>query len=393
MAAAAVGRAVNSAKHALAAGQSIAILLHKRSFLGLPSENILACGRAPSSFIEHRNSTLDVTGLANGRLSLLRFMGSQPGNLDLVAKTENDSIGESVEEIYEKMLKSVEAKTMPPNAWLWSLIGSCNTREDIKLLFKMLQSLRIFRLSKLRINSNFNCHLCLRVTEACVRANSLDYGMKALWKHNVYGITPTIASAHYMLRHAKKNNDTKLMVDIMKLLSRNSLPLQAGTADIVFSICYNAKRWDLISKFSKVFVQADVKLHRATFDSWMEFAAKMGDPLAIWEIEKLRTNAIKHHTVSSAFSCAKGFLLEGKPASAATIINALNENLPDDKKPNIAGELQLLVSEWPLEILKRFKENERKMMAASLNKDILSMISSLKDMGLEVLVDFQEIKC
>ena len=32
------------------------------------------------------------------------------------------------------------------------------------------------RLSKLRIHSNFNCHLCLRVTEACVRANSLDYG-------------------------------------------------------------------------------------------------------------------------------------------------------------------------------------------------------------------------
>lgn len=32
------------------------------------------------------------------------------------------------------------------------------------------------RLSNLRIHSNFNCHLCLRVTEACVRANCLDYG-------------------------------------------------------------------------------------------------------------------------------------------------------------------------------------------------------------------------
>ena len=53
-------------------------------------------------------------------------------------------IVESVKEIYDKMLKSVEAKTMPPNAWLWSLVESCSNREDIKLLFNMLQSLRIF---------------------------------------------------------------------------------------------------------------------------------------------------------------------------------------------------------------------------------------------------------
>lgn len=30
-----------------------------------------------------------------------------------------------------------------------------------------------------------------------------------------------------------------------------------------------------------------------------------GDSLSIWEIEKLRSNTIKQHTVSSAFSCAK----------------------------------------------------------------------------------------
>ncbi|CAA7396034.1 unnamed protein product [Spirodela intermedia] len=269
---------------------------------------------------------------------------------------------ESVKEIYQKMLKSVEAETMPPNAWLWSLIGSCSNREDIKLLFKILQNLRTFRLSNLRIHSNFNCHLCLRVTEACVRANSLDYGKKALWKHNVYGLTPSIGSAHYMLRYAKNHNDPKLMVEIMKLLRRNSLPLQAGTADIVFSICYNTDRWDLISKFSKVFIQTGVKFHRSTFDIWMEFAAKMGDSLSIWEIEKLRSNTIKQHTVSSAFSCAK--------------------NLPDEKKPTIASELQKLVSEWSLEV-----------MATSLKNDIFAMIASLLNMGLEVAVNMEELKC
>lgn len=51
---------------------------------------------------------------------------------------------EAAEEMYQKMLKSVEAKTMPPNAWLWSMIDSCSNKEDIKLLFQILQKLRVF---------------------------------------------------------------------------------------------------------------------------------------------------------------------------------------------------------------------------------------------------------
>lgn len=34
--------------------------------------------------------------------------------------------------------------------------------------------------------------------------------------------------------YAKEHNDAKLMVKIMQILQRNSLPLQPGTADIVF---------------------------------------------------------------------------------------------------------------------------------------------------------------
>ena len=51
---------------------------------------------------------------------------------------------EIVRELYQKMSKSVEARTMPPNAWLWSLISNSANQEDIKLLFQMLQKLRIF---------------------------------------------------------------------------------------------------------------------------------------------------------------------------------------------------------------------------------------------------------
>jgi len=43
------------------------------------------------------------------------------------------------------MLDSVKVKrSMPPNAWLWSMIASCKHQHDIRLLFDILQSLRIF---------------------------------------------------------------------------------------------------------------------------------------------------------------------------------------------------------------------------------------------------------
>ncbi|KAI6693118.1 hypothetical protein NL676_020828 [Syzygium grande] len=132
---------------------------------------------------------------------------------------------------------------MAPNAWTWSMIENCKNGEDIKLLFDVLQNLRRFRLSNLRIHENFNCNLCREVTKACVRARALDFGKKALWKHNVYGLTPTIGSANHLLQYAKEHKDATLMQEVMKLLKTNNLPLQPSTADIVFSICYNTDNW------------------------------------------------------------------------------------------------------------------------------------------------------
>lgn len=45
---------------------------------------------------------------------------------------------------------------------------------------------------------------------------------------------------------------------------------------LLCSICYNADRWDLLSKYADRFVKAGVKLHRTAFDIGMEFAAKVG---------------------------------------------------------------------------------------------------------------------
>ena len=117
---------------------------------------------------------------------------------------------EDVKELYDKMLDSVKVKrSMPPNAWLWSMIANCKHQPDIRLLFDILQNLRRFvsfysfsfcckllllllfmvmifnlfckqRLSNLRIHDNFNCNLCREVAKACVHAGALDFGLCTL---------------------------------------------------------------------------------------------------------------------------------------------------------------------------------------------------------------------
>ncbi|KAL5197057.1 hypothetical protein ABZP36_000569 [Zizania latifolia] len=316
---------------------------------------------------------------------------SAPRHTRSFSAVSSSNLPQAVEEQYQKMLKSVEAQTMPPNAWLWSMISSCSNREDIKLLFLIMQKLRVFRLSNLRINANFNDHLCMKVSEACARIGAFDYGLKVLWKHNVYGITPTIGSAHYLLKHAKEKNDTKLMERIMEVLQRNSLSLQPGTADIVFSICYNTDRWDLLSKYSTRFVKSGVKLRGTTFDIWMEFAAKVGDSQSIWKINSLRGNSVKYYTLATGFACAKGFLLERKPENAAALIKLLHKHLPDQKKQFVKDELQKLVAEWPAEVIKRQKKDDRKALEEALITDIPKMISSMAKSGLDISVDLDKL--
>ncbi|WJX32354.1 hypothetical protein P8452_20687 [Trifolium repens] len=321
----------------------------------------------------------------------LNFFGSKgfySSEVDNVEGTPTDA----VKDLYDKMLQSVNVKqSMPPNAWLWSMIANCKHHHDISLLFDILQNLRRFRLSNLRIHDNFNCHLCREVTKACVHVGALHFGKMALWKHNVYGLAPSVASAHHLLLFAKKNNDTELLVEVMKLLKRNDLPLQPGTADIVFSICDNTDEWELINKYAKRFVKAGVKLRETSFDTWMKFAAKRGDTESLWKIEKLRSDSMKRHTLATGFSCAKGLLLERKPNDAVAVIQVLNQTLSDAKKSGMKDELQKLVSEWPFEVLKHKEKEERKTLAASLKSDILAMVNGLLDMGLEANISLEDL--
>ncbi|XP_078159771.1 adenylyl cyclase [Carex rostrata] len=313
-------------------------------------------------------------------------------NYSSEANTESTTSCESVQELYEKMLKSVEARTMPPNALLWSMIGSCSNQEDIKLLFEILQKLRIFRLSNLRIHENFNCHLCVRVVEACIRAGAIDHGLMALNKHNCYGLSPTIGSAHCLLKYAKEHNDVELMEKIIESMTRNKLPIQPGTADIIFSICYNTNQWEKLYTYAEKCVKAGVKLRKSSYDIWMDFAAQVGDSDAIWKINSLRGRESKQYAVTSGFACIKAFLLEGKsPERAADAIRHLYQNLPEKKKPQVQDELQRLVSEWPLEVAERKNKDERKAFVDTLRNDIGVMVSSLVNKGLDISVDLEKL--
>ncbi|KFK22962.1 hypothetical protein AALP_AAs50914U000400 [Arabis alpina] len=298
----------------------------------------------------------------------------------------------TVKELHDKILDSVNVKrTMPPNAWLWSLIENCQKQDDISLLFDVLQNLRRFRLSNLRIHDNFNSNLCQQVAKTCVRVGAIVSGKKALWKHNVHGLTPSVASAHHLLSHALEHKDSELMDEVMKLLKTNDLPLQSGTADLVFRICHDTDKWDLLGKYSKKFSKAGVKLRKTSFDTWMEFAAKRGDTESLWKTDQLRSETYSKHSLSSAFSCAKGFLLESKPEEAAAVVQVICQTYTDEKKSALSIEFKKLVNEWPVDVIRHQNEEDKKALATSLKSSIPSMVNALLSSGLNVSVDLDAL--
>lgn len=318
--------------------------------------------------------------------SIPMYLSMPNASFSSVAHAAEGTATVTAKEIYDKMLESVEVKrSMPPNAWMWSLIENCKTYEDIQLLFGILKRLRIFRLSNLRIHDNYNSHLCQEVTKACVRAGALQFGKKTLWIHNVNGLTPSIASAHHLLAYAEDHNDIKLMAEVVTLIRRNKLPLQPGTADIVFRMCYNADDWELLSKYFKKFSKAGVKFRRTSFDTLMRFASKIGDVDCLWKFDRMRSETTKQHTLGSAFSRAKGLLLERKPEEAAAIIHEIYQAFPNSKS-DFTTEIQKMVNEWPGQVSKHQKEAHREEFDADLKSYISTMLSNLQNVGVEVNV-------
>ncbi|KAM3280775.1 hypothetical protein P3S67_027795 [Capsicum chacoense] len=87
----------------------------------------------------------------------------------------------------------------------------------------------------------------------------------------------------------------------------------------------------------------------------------------------------------------KAFLIDHKPEDAAAVIQLLNQTVPDSRRQKFMVELQKLVEEWPLEVIKRQKDERRKELAATLHDDLPTMLSALSNMGLRLNVNVEDL--
>ncbi|XP_074307247.1 uncharacterized protein LOC141642361 [Silene latifolia] len=106
---------------------------------------------------------------------------------------------------------------------------------------------------------------------------------------------------------------------------------------------------------------------------------------------KLRSELYNRHTIRSGFSCCKGLLLERKPNAAAAILQEITQNFPDSKQEDILAELNKLVNEWPAEVIKARKKQDRKALITALKADIHAMINSLSSMGINSKVNLDNL--
>lgn len=305
-----------------------------------------------------------------------------------------DSPTEAVKELYQKIVKSLESKTFPPNTWRDALLGKCKNAEDVKLAFEILEKLRIFKMACLWQPGNWPQQITSAVASASVRGNAPDIGLRTLWRHNYYGLTPSIAAAHSLLLYAKEKKNITLMRKILQTMEKNLLKPQPKTADIVLSICYDNQQWKLISIYAKQFLKDGLKLHRDAYDIWISTAAKLGNTLEVWKIQELRSLSGYKHTIPSAFSCAKAHLLKWQPKEAAEVIFQLSQdNQSELKKKDVSKELDLLVDKWPATVIFLRRRDRRKAISTELKQCISLMFNCLSNMGFNVPFNAEERYC
>ncbi|XP_047249852.1 uncharacterized protein LOC107878299 isoform X1 [Capsicum annuum] len=73
------------------------------------------------------------------------------------------------------------------------------------------------------------------------------------------------------------------------------------------------------------------------------------------------------------------------------VIKIKAKTVPDSRRQKFIDELQKLVEEWPLEVIKRQKDEKRKELAATLQHDLPTMLSALSNMGLKLNVNVEDL--
>ncbi|GJZ76541.1 hypothetical protein Tco_0641213 [Tanacetum coccineum] len=86
----------------------------------------------------------------------------------------------------------------------------------------------------------------------------------------------------------------------------------------------------------------------------------------LWKIEKLRSGLMKTHTIGSALSCAKMLSFINGLTSKVYVVYSLRRGFclitditRHKRRPDIMAELEKMVSEWPLELIKCRKDEDK----------------------------------
>lgn len=250
--------------------------------------------------------------------------------------------------LWERFTSEVQGKRTVPLVLVRNILEQSHSSEDVNLAFQTLHDYRVYRSSKARVKQSFNQNISSLAVSASLRSKSYGLGLKALWKHNIFGLSPTIENAHMFLSHARREKDMDLMKKTLRTMVKNLVLPTTQTADIVIRTCKDSG--DLKSMFGLMneFLQNGVVLNSAVFDILIATAANFGSLEKVFEAQKFREDAGLDHTMASAFAIAKAHILQGEPQTGADLIL---QRCKDKVKVN--KYLGMLVRAWPSELLSR----------------------------------------
>ncbi|MCO5574119.1 hypothetical protein L7F22_027898 [Adiantum nelumboides] len=286
--------------------------------------------------------------------------------------------------LHEKFMDEVQGKRPVPLVIMRNILEQCNSTEDVELAFEIMQKYRIHRSSKARVKHNFNENISALAISASLRSKSYGLGLKALWKHNVYGLSPTLQNAHMFLSHARQERNTGLMKKTFETMLKNLIIPTTQTAEIMIRICKDNEDISSMFTLAEEFLQNEVKLGSSVFDILIATAANFGDVEKVFKAQKWREEAELDHTTASAFAIAKAHILQGEPQVGVDVIA---KHCQDKLKVN--NYLSMLVRSWPLQLSSKKEDvkQEGQDHLSMLKENVLLFVHALSKQFRGVSID------
>ncbi|KAI5065764.1 hypothetical protein GOP47_0018388 [Adiantum capillus-veneris] len=301
------------------------------------------------------------------RIALVRFYA----NVSTTNGKELDCSAE-IRVLHETFMNHVQGKNSVPLALMRRILEECNSTGEVELAFQTLQKYRIHRSSKGRVKHNFNENISALAVSASLKSKTYELGLKALWKHNVYGLSPNIQTAHMFLSHARQERNMGLMKKTFETMLKNLIIPTTQTAEIMIRICKDNKDINFMFTLADEFLQNEVKLGSSVFDILIATAANFGDVEKVFKAQKWREDAGFDHTTASAFAIAKAHILQGEPQIGVDVIA---KNCKDKVKVN--KYLMMLVQSWPVQLLAKKEDVKQEGQDHMLKENVLLFANAL----------------